>query len=130
MPVADHRLRGFSLVEIVLALGILSFALVAIFGLVGQALRSNTETISQHEVVGLSRGLADFLRSTNGGAGFSKTFDWVKTPSSQPEIYGFASSNGIVTNALGSTPGLTILAAGRSSRLFRYALAFRRTCPD
>lgn len=122
--------RAFSLVEIVLAVGIISLALVAIFGLFGQALKSNTETISQHEVIGMSRSLSDFLRSTNGGAGFTNTFAWLKDPAAQPQIYGFMQANGSFTNALGTSPSLAQAAATRSGRLFRFVLELSPNLPS
>ncbi len=119
--------RAFSLIEIVLAVGIMSIALVAIFGMFGTSLRSNAETISQHEVLGLSRSLSDFLRSTN--AGFSNVFTWVKDVNSDPGIYAFIQSNGVITNGLGTDTSFVAAASSRSGRLYRSVLLLSPNMP-
>lgn len=119
--------RGFSLIEIVLAVGIISISLVAIFGLFGTSLRSNSETIAQHEVLGLSRSLSDFLRSTN--AGFSNVYSWVKDPNSDPGIYSYLQTNGQITNGLGSDAGFSGAATSRGGRLFRSILTLSPNMP-
>jgi len=120
---------GFSLVEIVLAVGIVSIALLAIFGMFGAALRSNAETLSQHEVMGVTRSSADFLQATNGGAGFTNVFNWVKTPASAPEMYAFATANGTFSIGLGSNGTFMDEADRRPARLFRLALALSPNMP-
>lgn len=124
-PAGSHR--AFSLIEIVLAVGIMSIALVAIFGLFGTSLRSNTETISQHEALGLSRSLSGFLRSTN--AGFSNVFAWVKDANSDPGIYSFLQSNGLITNGLGSDTAFVNAATSRGGRLYRSVLLLSPNMP-
>ncbi len=124
---AALRLRGFSLIEIVLAVGIISISLVAIFGLFGTSLRSNSETIAQHEVLGLSRSLLDFLRSTN--AGFSNVYSWVKDPNSDPGIFSYLQTNGQITNGLGSDARFSGAAASRGGRLFRSILSLSPNMP-
>jgi type II secretory pathway pseudopilin PulG len=116
--VKTHR-GGFSLIEIVLAVGIVSLALLAIFGLFGTALRSNAETLSQHEFLGVTRSFGDYLHATNGGAGFTNVFDWVKSPDSAPDLYSFAMTNGSFTNGLGSDPAFMAAAGQRAGRLFQ-----------
>lgn len=120
---------GFSLIEIVLAVGIVSIALLAIFGLFGTALRSNAETLSQHEIMGVTRSFGDYLQATNGGAGFTNVFSWVKAPGSAPEIYSFATTNGSFTNGLGTDSTFLAAASGRSGRLYRLALALSPNMP-
>ncbi len=126
--VKPHR-AGFSLIEIVLAVGIVSIALLAIFGLFGTSLRSNAETLSQHEFMGVTRSFGDYLHATNGGAGFSNVFNWVKTPATAPEIYSFAMTNGSFTNGLGTDPAFLAAAGQRPGRLFRLALALSPNMP-
>lgn len=121
--------RAFSLVEIVLAVGIISIALLAIFGLFGTSLRSNNETISQHEVLGISRSLTDFLESTNSGAGFTNVFNWVKNTNSAPGVFSYVLTNGQMTNALGTDPGFDGAVATRSGRLFRSTLSLSPNMP-
>lgn len=69
--------RAFSLIEIVLAVGIISIALLAIFGMFSVSLRSSAETLSQHEVTGITRSLNDFLSSPRYGAGFASISNWL-----------------------------------------------------
>lgn len=121
--------QGFSLIEIVLAVGIVSIALLAIFGLFGTALRSNAETLSQHEVLGVTRSLSDFLHATNGGAGFSNVFSWIKTPAAAPEIYSFATTNGAFTNGLGNDAAFSAAAGQRPGRLFRMEISLSPNMP-
>jgi len=45
---------GFSLVEVVMALGICSFCLIALIGLLTSGLTSNRDTVSQTEAAGLA----------------------------------------------------------------------------
>jgi prepilin-type N-terminal cleavage/methylation domain-containing protein len=123
------RQEGFSLIEIVLAVGIVSIALLAIFGLFGTALKSNAETLSQHEVMGVTRSFGDYLHATNGGGGFTNVFNWVKTPSTAPEIYAFAMTNGSFTNGLGSDSDFVAATSQRRGRLFRLALALSPNMP-
>lgn len=135
-PPATIRLRsagcrGFSLIEIVLAIGIISFSLVAILGLFGSSLRSNNETISLHEMMGVSRSVSDFLSSTNpaSGAGFSNVYGWVQSPSSEPGIYSFVQENGQITNGIGSDVAFVSSTAKRSGRLFRILLSLSPNMP-
>lgn len=123
------RAQGFSLIEIVLAVGIVSIALLAIFGLFGTALRSNAETLSQHEFMGVTRSFGDYLSSTNGGAGFTNVFNWVKAPESAPGIYAFAMSNGSFTNGLETDPVFLAAASQRPGRLFRLTLSLSPNMP-
>lgn len=123
------RKAGFSLVEIVLAVGIVSIALLAIFGMFGSSLQSNAETLSQHEVMGVTRSSVDFLQATNEGAGFTNVFGWVKTPSSAPEIYAYAAANGTFDIGLGSDEAFMGAADQPTARLFRLVLALSPNMP-
>lgn len=107
--------KAFSLVEVVLSLGIVSFALLAIFAMFGSSLRSVSETISQQEVLGITRTLGDFLGSTNAsyGVGYSTVSNWVAAPDSAPGLFAFVTINGTVT--MGSSSADT----NRGGRLFR-----------
>lgn len=113
---------AFSLIEVVLAVGIVSFALLAIFGMFGVSLKTSTDTISQHEVLGMTRSLNDFLRSTNPASGFSNASNWI---GSDPGIYCFVTTNGRFTNAV----GIQDSDASRSGRLFRAVLSLSPNAP-
>lgn len=105
------RGQAFSLVEVVIALGIVSFALLAIFALFGSSLRSASETISQQEVLGITRALGDCLGSTNSGFGYDKVLTWVG--GSDPGLFAFVTTNGTVTIGLSGSD------TNRVGRLFR-----------
>jgi Tfp pilus assembly protein PilV len=47
--------RAFSLIEVVLALGICSFCLIALLGLLTQGLSSNRDTVSQTQAAAIAR---------------------------------------------------------------------------
>ncbi len=120
---------GFSLIEVVLAIGIISFSLVAILGLFGTSLRSNSDTISQHEVMGISRSVADFLGSGSSVAGFSNVYRWVQSTNSDPGIYAFVQSNGQITNGLGDDEAFVSATTSRSGRLFRMQISLSPNMP-
>ncbi|CAN5384039.1 hypothetical protein BH09VER1_BH09VER1_07260 [soil metagenome] len=54
--------RGFSLVEVVLAIGIFSFAIVAIFGLLSVGMRSSKESDNDLAISLMARTVASSLR--------------------------------------------------------------------
>lgn len=58
-----QSLASFSLVEVVLALGIVSFALVAIVGLLSVGLKTNKESSEQIDAVGLASLLINTRRA-------------------------------------------------------------------
>ena len=110
------KIFAFSLIEVVLAVGIVSFALLAIFGMFGVSLKTSADAVSQQEVAGMTRSLNDFLRSTNPATGFSNVSNWI---GSDPGIYCFVTTNGRFTNAV----GIQDSDASRSGRLFRAVLS-------
>ena len=117
---------GFSLIEVVLSVGIVSCALLAIFGMFSVSLKTSADTISQHEVLGLTRSLNDFLRSTNPAAGFSNVSNWI---GNDPGIYCFVATNGTITNGLGTDSGFVSGTSSRSGRLFRAILSLSPNAP-
>ena len=117
---------GFSLIEVVLAVGIVSFALLAIFGMFGVSLKTSADTISQQEVAGMTRSLGDFLRSTNPATGFSNVSNWI---GNDPGIYCFVATNGTITNGLGTDSGFVSGTSSRSGRLFRAVLSLSSNAP-
>lgn len=118
--------------EVVLAIGIVSFALLAVFGLFGNALRSKAETLSQQEVLGLTRSLpsgltnAPVVTNTNG---FAEVYGWVKQTNTLPEILGFLDTNGIFRFGRASDPTFLSTASGRRGRLFRIVPALSPNMP-
>ena len=117
---------GFSLIEVVLAVGIVSFALLAIFGMFGVSLKTSADTISQQEVAGMTRSLNDFLRTTNPATGFSNVSNWI---GNDPGIYCFVATNGTITNGLGTDSGFVSGTSSRSGRLFRAVISLSPNAP-
>ncbi len=125
---------GFSLVEIVLALGIVSVSLLAIFGMFGAALKTNNETISQQEVLGMTRSFNDFLRATNasGGGGFTNVYPWIVNTNNQPRLMAFVMTNGIITNGFATNSTFRSVASDprqRQGRLYEMKLSLSPNMP-
>ncbi len=67
--------RGFSLVEVTLALGLMAFCMTAIFGLLPVGMNSNRAAIAQTEAVNLISTIHSDLKSTPRDATASSTFN-------------------------------------------------------
>jgi Tfp pilus assembly protein PilV len=107
--------QAFSLVEVVLALGIVSFGLLAIFGMFAASLQTNRDIISQQEAFSVSRGLPAFLSQQ----GFGKIYTNVQT-GVDPGIYFYRQ---LGSNTVFYTNGITTVdPAQREGRLFRVLL--------
>lgn len=121
--------EGFSLVEIVIAVGIVSIALLAIFGVFSTAVKTSGDTISQHEISGLTRSLSDALRTTNSAAGvlnyatLSNTFAASRVASN----FCYISTGGVVTNT--TDPAQADALATRPGRLFRMEIDLSSNAP-
>lgn len=63
-----HTLRGFTLVEILVAIIVLSFGVLGMVGLQAAALQSNRSARNQSTAVALGRELADVMRGNKGEA--------------------------------------------------------------
>jgi uncharacterized protein (TIGR02598 family) len=62
------RARGFSLVEIVIALGVFSFAVIGVFGLISIALNTSKEAQRDSTLASVIRTLDADIRSTTSSA--------------------------------------------------------------
>jgi uncharacterized protein (TIGR02598 family) len=60
--------RGFSLVEVVMALGICSFCLIALLGLLSRGLSTNRDTVNQTEAAGIARMVQSDIAAREIGA--------------------------------------------------------------
>lgn len=60
--------RGFSLIEVTVALGVAAFALVAVFGLLPVGINSSDSAIRQTEANAIFSSVLEDLRSTPSGA--------------------------------------------------------------
>lgn len=69
------RISAFSLVEVVLAIGILAFAAITILGLFGQLYRSDEHVAEMRAAVGAANSLRDHLQNE---AGFATVYDWAR----------------------------------------------------
>ncbi len=69
------RARGFSLVEVVLAIGIVSFALLTLLGLFGGSMQSANQNTERRELAEAIDGLRRTFQTTN----FATSYDWVRT---------------------------------------------------
>jgi hypothetical protein len=127
MKFKQRVLVAFTLVEVVLAVGVVSFALLAIFSLFSTALRTNSETLSQQEALGVTRAFTGYLGSTN--VGFSNVFTWAKDPVAAPEVYIYSDEDGAFQYGLGSDTAFVGKLAARPGRLFRMVLELSRNMP-
>lgn len=83
-----HLGHGFSLVEVVLALGVFAFALVALIGLLPLGMQSNRESREETEAMGLVRHLVAERRAqpfTNGTSNGLPALDTIPPLSSRLE---------------------------------------------
>jgi Tfp pilus assembly protein PilV len=136
-----HGPRGaFSLIEVVLAVGVVAFAIISVLALFGQSLQSARQVTDEDEALGIARALPAFLQAQ----GFNTVYGWIQTPASAPTIYGynispaaFASTSGsftaqqavICTSAdtffTGTTSGYPV----RLGRLFEIQLSLSPNMP-
>jgi prepilin-type N-terminal cleavage/methylation domain-containing protein len=79
--IQPQRCRGFTLVEVALALGVVAFCLVAIFGLLPVGINSNRNSIEQAAANNIARAIVSDLRATPVASG---TAAIVTSP-----VYGF-----------------------------------------
>ena len=63
-----HVTRGFSLVEVTLALGIAGFCLISLFGLLPIGVNSNQNSVEQTAAASAAASVISDLRSVNSGA--------------------------------------------------------------
>ncbi|XHR27155.1 MAG: hypothetical protein ACFUZC_14510 [Chthoniobacteraceae bacterium] len=64
MKICRHLMGAFSLVEVTLALGVASFCLVNVFGLLLVGMNSNQTAVQQTAAASLAMGVASDLRTT------------------------------------------------------------------
>ncbi len=86
MKCAQPATRGFSLVEVTLALGVMAFCAVAIFGLLPVGLNSNQAAIQQTLAVNIATAIHSDLRATAGDKTFSPQFN-LKLDGDSPALY-------------------------------------------
>jgi uncharacterized protein (TIGR02598 family) len=79
-----HGSRGFSLIEVVLAVGVVAFAIISVLALFGQSLQSARQVTDEDEALGIARALPAFLQAE----GFNTVYGWLSS-NSTPTIYGY-----------------------------------------
>ena len=71
---AGIRTQGFTLVEVTLAIGVVGFALIAVFGLLPVGIQSSQTAIEQTTVNGILSSVVTDLRSTPRESGVSERY--------------------------------------------------------
>lgn len=97
----NHLIRGFSLVEVVLAVGIFAFALVSILYLFGGLMDNASALAKRREALAMSESLRNFLnfRSvTNSGADWEKAYQLV-FDGADAGLYGMAAKWNVTNGA-------------------------------
>jgi uncharacterized protein (TIGR02598 family) len=64
MKAATHHVASFSLIEITIALGVASFCLIAVFGLLPVGVQTNQTSFSQASAASILSAVTDDLRAT------------------------------------------------------------------
>jgi Tfp pilus assembly protein PilV len=109
-----HDLRAFSLVEVVVALGICTFVLVALMGLLSTGLQSGRDSEDQIQATNL----AALLITTRTAATTNNIANFAIPASAMTNAYGqiypggntYISSNGMLTNVAGAAYQISCLA--------------------
>jgi len=96
-------IRGFSLVEISIALGVAAFCLLAIVGLLQTGLTSEQATVGKTAAWGILSSVSADLLATAPTNTVSATYSFSFSNSSSPQTI-FFNKNGIPTGSVGDAP--------------------------
>lgn len=111
---ASFRESGFSLIEVVIAIGISTFALLSIFGLFNTSLSANKDASAQQEGLGLARAIPAGLQSTNISSNFlqnvSSTLFSGSSPNTNARIPVYAYQSNIASNPTAAPLYTTIIS--------------------
>lgn len=129
MTPASRRRDAFSLVEVIMAVGIVAFALVAMLALMGSMLGNARDTATQNDALQMVPSINEYLKK----AGFTSVYGWAVSPSNQPLILAYNVETNqrleqIVTNVAGAGNAPATVSA-RAGRLFQVKLAFSTNNP-
>lgn len=125
-----QSLSAFSLVEVVLALGIVGCALMGIMAVTSASLRSNKDSHEISEELLIAKSLPAFLQSaspangTNSWLAYANASNWAAAGYSN--IFACSATNG-VTNQILITTNAGVTASGRLFRLTLGTNAIRPT---
>lgn len=105
LPGGRERRRAFSLVEVTLALGVASFSLLAILGLLHTGLTTEKATIGQTVASGILSTVFSDIASTPGASSVTQMFQLslAGTDSAAPQTLYF-SEDGKPTGLIGTVP--------------------------
>jgi type II secretory pathway pseudopilin PulG len=131
-----HKVSGFSLVEVVMAIGIVSFAMLTIIGLFGGLMKSSSENSDRREQVEAVDSLRAYL---NESVEFSNAFVLARDREEVLYLTYFADTNGVPqsgsehvfgfwTNS--TATGLDAYEQARSGRWLRAKLSISPSNPS
>jgi len=132
----SRKASGFSLVEVVMAIGIVSFAMLTIIGLFGGIMKSSSENSDRRELAEAVDSLRAYL---NESVGFSNSFALARTHGEVLYLTYFAETNGVPksgsehvfgfwTNS--AATGLDAYEQARSGRWLRAKLSISPSNPS
>jgi len=124
---------AFSLVEVLIAVGIIALALIPMIGLLGAIMGNARETATQNEALQTLPSLNDFLQRQ----GFTTVYGWAATPSTQPAVFAYTyldNTTGRVVRAIVAPDNAAALLATtsyqtRRGRMFRAVISFSKNPP-
>lgn len=122
MPSKSPRPPAFSLIEVVLAIGIVSFALLVIIGLFGGVLRSSSDNAGRRGMSEAVDSLRSYLTET---AGFTNTFNWAKAQTNLVYVTYLSDSNGNPDPASQNVVGIWTNSSGTGLNAYDAARAGR-----
>ena len=133
---AGHKARGFSLVEVVIAIGIVSFAMLTIMGLFGGVMKSSGENSDRRELAEAVDSLRAYLNET---VGFSNSFALAQAHQEVLYLTYFAATNGVPQSGSGhvfgfwtnsAATGLDAYEQARSGRWLKAKLSISPSNPS
>jgi type II secretory pathway pseudopilin PulG len=87
MKLRTRSIAGFSLIEVTLALGIATFCLIAVFGLVPVGVQTNRNATSQTAATNILSSVVSDLRASPPGQGPSAKYKISRSKSSRTVLY-------------------------------------------
>lgn len=126
---------AFSLVEVTVSLGVMAFALVAMFGLVPVGLTANQNSVEMNTMAAISQDIIADLHSTKTDTNRSPRFQFDTSGGTSPQVL-FFNSSGEASGAVGAGPDLNASGSaggsgsGSIAKTSRYRAAVVITATD
>lgn len=117
-----HVVRGFSLVEVVLAIGIFAFVVVAVMGLFGSALGGVRDVVDRDGMVAVADSAAERVSGLSRAEIAAIPAGTNLLASGRPLLYGYLGTTPGQTNSLTWTNISPPVASVQSGRVYRVAL--------